>query len=61
MPMKAMKGLIGAVALACAAASAQAETFKIGFMMTLTGPSAPFDGKRMFWGGFRPILDTAAE
>ena len=21
----------------------------------------PFDGKRMFWGGFRPILDTAAE
>ncbi|HKG77161.1 MAG TPA: ABC transporter substrate-binding protein [Beijerinckiaceae bacterium] len=40
MPMKAMKGLIGAVALACAAASAQAETFKIGFMTTLTGPSA---------------------
>lgn len=22
--------------------------------------STPFDGKRMFWGGFRPILDTAA-
>ena len=21
----------------------------------------PFDGKRMFWGGFRPIFDTAAE
>jgi uncharacterized protein YbaA (DUF1428 family) len=21
----------------------------------------PFDGKRMFWGGFRPMLDTAAE
>jgi hypothetical protein len=21
----------------------------------------PFDSKRMFWGGFRPILDTAAE
>ena len=21
----------------------------------------PFDGTRMFWGGFRPILDTAAE
>ena len=21
----------------------------------------PFDGKRMFWGGFKPILDTAAE
>ena len=21
----------------------------------------PFDDKRMFWGGFRPILDTAAE
>jgi len=21
----------------------------------------PFDGKRMFWGGFRPILDTVAE
>ena len=21
----------------------------------------PFDGKRMFWGGFRPILDTATE
>jgi uncharacterized protein YbaA (DUF1428 family) len=21
----------------------------------------PFDGKRMFWGGFRPILDTAVE
>jgi uncharacterized protein YbaA (DUF1428 family) len=21
----------------------------------------PFDGKRMFWGGFRPILDTAGE
>ena len=20
----------------------------------------PFDGKRMFWGGFRPIIDTAA-
>jgi len=19
----------------------------------------PFDGKRMFWGGFQPILDTA--
>ncbi|HEY0117117.1 MAG TPA: DUF1428 domain-containing protein [Allosphingosinicella sp.] len=19
----------------------------------------PFDGKRMFWGGFRPVLDTA--
>ena len=40
MPNKAMKGWIGAVALACAAASAQAETFKIGFMTTLTGPSA---------------------
>ena len=21
----------------------------------------PFDGRRLFWGGFRPILDTAAE
>ena len=21
----------------------------------------PFDGRRMFWGGFRPILDTTAE
>ena len=21
----------------------------------------PFDGKRMFWGGFEPILDTAGE
>lgn len=21
----------------------------------------PFDGMRMFWGGFRPVLDTAAE
>jgi len=21
----------------------------------------PFDGKRMFWGGFRPIIDTAGE
>ena len=20
----------------------------------------PFDGMRMFWGGFRPIVDTAA-
>jgi uncharacterized protein YbaA (DUF1428 family) len=20
----------------------------------------PFDGKRMFWGGFRPLVDTAA-
>jgi uncharacterized protein YbaA (DUF1428 family) len=19
----------------------------------------PFDGKRMFWGGFQPVLDTA--
>jgi len=38
--MKAMEGLIGAVALACAAASAQAETLKIDFMTTLTGPSA---------------------
>ena len=27
-----------------------------------TPPSdMPFDGKRMFWGGFRPILDTAGE
>jgi uncharacterized protein YbaA (DUF1428 family) len=25
------------------------------------GSEMPFDGKRMFWGGFRPILDTAAE
>ena len=25
------------------------------------GMEVPFDGKRMFWGGFRPILDTAAE
>ena len=25
------------------------------------GAPMPFDGKRMFWGGFRPILDTAAE
>ena len=22
-------------------------------------PDNPFDGKRMFWGGFAPILDTA--
>jgi hypothetical protein len=22
---------------------------------------APFDGKRMFWGGFEVILDTAAD
>jgi hypothetical protein len=21
----------------------------------------PFDGKRMFWGGFKPMIDTAAE
>ena len=21
----------------------------------------PFDGKRMFWGGFAPIYDTAAQ
>jgi uncharacterized protein YbaA (DUF1428 family) len=21
--------------------------------------NTPFDGKRMFWGGFQPILDTA--
>jgi uncharacterized protein YbaA (DUF1428 family) len=25
------------------------------------GTPMPFDGKRMFWGGFKPILDTAAE
>jgi uncharacterized protein YbaA (DUF1428 family) len=25
------------------------------------GGDMPFDGKRMFWGGFRPILDTAGE
>ena len=25
------------------------------------GTPMPFDGKRMFWGGFRPILDTAGE
>jgi uncharacterized protein YbaA (DUF1428 family) len=25
------------------------------------GAAMPFDGKRMLWGGFRPILDTAAE
>ena len=24
------------------------------------GHEMPFDGKRMFWGGFRPIVDTAA-
>ncbi len=23
------------------------------------GESMPFDGQRMFWGGFQPILDTA--
>jgi uncharacterized protein YbaA (DUF1428 family) len=23
-------------------------------------PDVPFDGKRMFWGGFEIILDTAA-
>ncbi len=23
------------------------------------GGEMPFDGKRMFWGGFKPILDTA--
>ena len=25
------------------------------------GEPMPFDGKRMFWGGFDPILDTAAQ
>ncbi len=25
------------------------------------GANMPFDGKRMFWGGFEPILDTARE
>ena len=25
-----------------------------------SGADMPFDGKRMFWGGFRPIVDTAA-
>ena len=24
------------------------------------GNDMPFDGKRMFWGGFKPIIDTAA-
>ena len=52
MPMKAMKSLIGAVALACAAASAQAETLKIGFMTTLTGPSAALGQHHSF------LLDT---
>jgi uncharacterized protein YbaA (DUF1428 family) len=23
------------------------------------GGNMPFDGKRMFWGGFRPVIDTA--
>ncbi|WP_310468171.1 DUF1428 domain-containing protein [Sphingomonas sp.] len=23
------------------------------------GDDVPFDGKRMFWGGFKPIVDTA--
>ncbi|HET9355022.1 MAG TPA: DUF1428 domain-containing protein [Sphingomicrobium sp.] len=28
----------------------------------MSSPSEmPFDGKRMFWGGFKPILDTAAQ
>nr|WP_281288895.1 DUF1428 domain-containing protein [Sphingomonas xanthus] len=26
---------------------------------SMEGKEMPFDGKRMFWGGFRPILDTA--
>nr|WP_294848842.1 DUF1428 domain-containing protein [uncultured Sphingomonas sp.] len=28
---------------------------------TMQNQTPPFDGKRMFWGGFRPILDTKAE
>jgi uncharacterized protein YbaA (DUF1428 family) len=28
---------------------------------SMQGQEMPFDGKRMFWGGFTPILDTAAE
>ena len=31
-------------------------------MMEEDGPSGdmPFDGKRMFWGGFRPVVDLQA-
>ena len=27
----------------------------------LKGQPMPFDGKRMFWGGFTPVLDTRRE
>ena len=27
----------------------------------MAGQDMPFDGQRMFWGGFQPMLDTAAE
>ncbi|MEA1072627.1 DUF1428 domain-containing protein [Sphingomonas sp. LY160] len=27
---------------------------------SMQGQEMPFDGKRMFWGGFQPILDTKA-
>ena len=25
---------------------------------SMQGQEMPFDGKRMFWGGFRPIVDA---
>jgi branched-chain amino acid transport system substrate-binding protein len=39
-PMKTLTGLLAAATIACGSAAAHAETFKIGFMTTLTGPSA---------------------
>jgi len=42
------------------------ETRDAGWQKMMSDPDMqpdgemPFDGKRMFWGGFRPIVDTAA-
>jgi uncharacterized protein YbaA (DUF1428 family) len=42
------------------------ETRDAGWQTMMSDPDMqpdgemPFDGKRMFWGGFRPIIDTAA-
>src|ERR671917_13908 len=41
-----------------AARDAANETMMSDPRMKEMGAAMPFDGKRMFWGGFRPILDT---
>jgi uncharacterized protein YbaA (DUF1428 family) len=40
----------------CDAGTAQMEAEMEGVEM----PEMPFDGKRMFWGGFTPLLDERA-